>query len=163
MTAELRSKQLRQEIHALRVKKFHWQLDGFKFIIKGLGYGDSLRVLSESKLMELKSMLLSYRKHGRPQSFTYDKQGRFMFALMKQAGWTDSELRAFMLQHFRKSHWNLLSIPERRAVIAMLQNYIQRQANPSKSDNNISNEGKHTSINNNNKENTNGTPKDTQT
>jgi len=54
MTQEQRERKLRQEIHGLRVKKFHWTLNDFKFIIKGLGYGESLRALPEDRLTELK-------------------------------------------------------------------------------------------------------------
>lgn len=127
MTQEQRERKLRQEIHGLRVKKFHWPIDAFKFIISGMGYGESLRALSEDRLLELKSLLLSYRKHGRPSEFTFDKQGRFMFALMKQAGWDESQLRAFTIKHYQKSHWNLLNTKERRAVIAMFQSYHKNQ------------------------------------
>ncbi len=127
MTQELRERKLRQEIHAIRVKKFHWPLDGFKFIMNGLGFGDSLRALPEDKLKELKSLMIKYRKHGRPHEFTFDKQGKYMFALMKQAGWTEADLRAFTIKHFHKSHWNLLSPKERRAIIAMFQSYIRKQ------------------------------------
>ncbi len=51
-----------------------------------------------------------------------------MFSLMKQAEWTDTELRAYMIKRFHKSHWNLLDQRERRAVIAMLQYYINKNA-----------------------------------
>lgn len=127
MTQELRERKLRQEIHALRVKKFRWPLDGFRFIMNGLGFGESLRALPEERLLELKSIMINYRKHGRPYEFTYDKQGKYMFSLMKQANWTDSDLRAYLLSHYRKSHWNLLTKKERRAVIAMLQYYVMKQ------------------------------------
>lgn len=127
MTQELRERKLRQEIHALRVKKFHWPLDGFKLIMTTLGYGDSLRALPEEKLKELKALMINYRKHGRPHEFTFDKQGKYMFALMKQAGWTDDQLRAYTIKHYQKSHWNLLNQEERRAVIAMFQSYIRKQ------------------------------------
>ena len=127
MTQEQRERKLRQEIHGLRVKKFHWPLEAFKFIIKGLGYGESLRALPEDRLIELKALLLKYRKHGRPQIFTFDRQGKYMHALMKQAGWTESQLRAFTISHYSKSHWNLLTKKERRAVIAMFQSYIKKQ------------------------------------
>lgn len=133
MTQELRERKLRQEIHALRVKKFHWPEDGFKYIMNGLGFGASLSALPEEKLQELKSILISYRKHGRPYEFSYDKQGKYMFSLMKQAEWTDAELRAYMIKRFHKSHWNLLDPKERRAVIAMLQNYINKKTTNNKS------------------------------
>ncbi|MDD3712597.1 MAG: hypothetical protein PHZ28_03765 [Candidatus Izemoplasmatales bacterium] len=129
MTQELRERKLRQEIHALRVRKFHWPVEGFKFIMNGLGFGESLRALPEERLLELKSIMINYRKHGRPYEFTYDKQGRYMFSLMKQANWTDNDLRAYLLIHYRKSHWNLLTKKERRAVIAMFQYYVKKQTN----------------------------------
>jgi len=132
MTQELRERKLRQEIHALRVKKFHWPEDGFKYIMNGLGFVVSLSALPEEKLQELKSILISYRKHGRPYEFSYDKQGKYMFSLMKQAEWTDAELRAYMIKRFHKSHWNLLDPKERRAVIAMLQNYINKKTTNNK-------------------------------
>jgi hypothetical protein len=126
MTQEQRERKLRQEIHALRIKKFGWPLAGFKYMMTVLGFGDSLRALSEARLRELKTLMLNYRKHGRPNVYTYDKQGLYMFSLMKQAHWTDSDLRAFQIKHFKKSHWNLLSPSERKAVIAMFQNYINK-------------------------------------
>jgi hypothetical protein len=129
MTQELRERKLRQEIHALRVKKFHWPVDGFKFIMNGLGFGESLTALAEDRLKELKSIMINYRKHGRPYEFSYDKQGKYMFSLMKQANWTDTDLRAYLLSHYSKSHWNLLDKKERRAVIAMLQYYVNKQTN----------------------------------
>ena len=132
MTQEQRERKLRQQIHGLRVKKFHWPLDAFRFITKGLGYGESLRALPEDRLTELKALLLKYRKHGRPLEYNYDKQGKYMHALMKQAGWTESQLRAFTIQHYSKSHWNLLNQKERRAVIAMLQNYIKQNEKKAK-------------------------------
>ena len=129
MTQEQRERKLRQQIHGLRVKKFHWPLEAFKFIMNGLGYGDSLTKLPEGKLLEIKSLMLKYRNHGRPLEYNYDKQGKYMHALMKQAGWTEPHLRAFLFKHYSKSHWNILNQKERRAVIAMLQNYIKRQEN----------------------------------
>lgn len=155
MAQEQRERKLRQDIHALRVKKFHWTLDGFKFIINGLGYGESLRALPEDRLIEIKDLMLRYRRHGRPQSFTFDKQGKFMFALMKQANWTESDLRAYMIKHYHKTHWNLLEKNERRAVIAMLQNYIKK-ANQNENNSNANRND------NNYKETSNGNPQDPQ-
>ena len=128
MEQELRERKLRQQIHAIRVKKFHWPLDGFKFIMNGLGFGESLTALHEDKLLELKSLMIKYRKHGRPLEFNYDKQGKYMHALMKSAGWTESDLRSFMIKHYHKTHWNLLEQRERRAIIAMLQKYVSKQS-----------------------------------
>ena len=128
MEQELRERKLRQQIHAIRVKKFHWPLDGFKFIMNGLGFGESLTALHEDKLLELKSLMIKYRKHGRPLEFNYDKQGKYMHALMKSAGWTEADLRSFMIKHYHKTHWNLLEQRERRAIIAMLQKYVSKQS-----------------------------------
>jgi len=139
MDKELRERKLRQQIHAIRVKKFHWPLDAFKYIMNGMGYGDSLRALSEDKLLEFKAIMLKYRRHGRPLEYNYDKQGKYMHALMKQAGWTESQLRAFTISHYSKSHWNLLSKKERRAVIAMLQNYIKQNEKKAKDNKETSN------------------------
>lgn len=138
MDQEQRERKLRQEIHGLRVRKFHWPIEAFKFIMSGMGYGESLRALSEDKLLEFKAILLKYRSHGRPLEYNYDKQGKYMHALMKQAGWSESQLRAFMLKNYSKSHWNLLNRKERRAVIAMFQSYISKQEitqSPNKQDN----------------------------
>ena len=128
MTQEQRERKLRQQIHGLRVKKFHWPLEAFKFIMNGLGYGDSLTKLPEGKLFEIKSLMLKYRNHGRPLEYNYDRQGKYMHALMKQAGWTEPHLRAFIFKRYSKSHWNLLDQNERKAVIAMFRTYID-QAN----------------------------------
>ena len=87
----------------------------------------------------MKALLLKYRKHGRPQVFTFDRQGKYMFYLMKSTGWTESELRAFMINHFSKTHWNLLNKKERRAVIAMLQNYIKQNEKKAKDNKETSN------------------------
>ena len=134
MDQVLRERKLRQQIHALRVKKFHWPMDAFKFIMSGMGYGDSLRALSEDKLLEFKAIMLKYRRHGRPLEYNYDRQGKYMHALMKTAGWTESQLRAFTISHFSKTHWNLLNKKERRAVIAMFQSYIKKQEINAQSD-----------------------------
>ena len=65
MTQELRERKLRQEIHALRIKKFHWPLDGFKLIMSRLGYGESLRALPEDKLKELKALIQALREYAK--------------------------------------------------------------------------------------------------
>lgn len=139
MEQELRERKLRQQIHAIRVKKFHWPLDGFKFIMNGLGFGESLTALHEDKLLELKSLMIKYRKHGRPLEFNYDRQGKFMHALMKSAGWTEKDLRAFMIIHYQKTHWNLLDSRERRAIIAMLQKYANKQTDKQSNQNTVIN------------------------
>ena len=132
MTQEQRERKLRQDIQAIRVCKFGWPEDSFHYILKELGFGESLRALDEARLIELKALMVKYNRSD--DLFAYDKQGRYMHIIRKQAKWTDADLRAFLITHYHKSHWNILTIPERRAVIAMLSKYAHKQ-NTSQTDN----------------------------
>lgn len=155
MTKEQRERYLRQDIHAMRVKKFKWSEDDLKGLLKYLGLGDSLTTLDELTLTELKLVLMRVRLTNKPDEYTYDKQGMYMHSLMIKAKWDEYKLRTFMITHYRKSHWNLLSKDERRAVIAMLQNYIKK-ANQSENNSNANRND------NNYKETSNGNPQDPQ-
>ncbi|MDP3114077.1 MAG: hypothetical protein Q8M98_04790 [Candidatus Cloacimonadaceae bacterium] len=128
MTKEQRERYLRQDIHGLRVKKFRWTEEELKGLLKYLGLGDSLTALDELTLTELKLILMRVRLTNKPDEYTYDKQGMYMHSLMLRAKWDEHKLRTFMITHYRKSHWNLLDMNERKAVIAMLQNYIKKAA-----------------------------------
>lgn len=128
MTQIERERKLRQDIQAIRILKYGWPEPVLKGVMQHYGFGSSLRSLAEPELSKLKSLLVENRKHGLPAEYTYDKQGMFMFALTKQIGWSDSDLRAYLIKHYRKSHWNLLTKSERRGVIAMLLNYQSKQA-----------------------------------
>jgi hypothetical protein len=128
MTQIERERKLRQDIQAIRILKYGWPEPVLKGVMQHYGFGSSLRSLAEPELSRLKSLLVENRKHGLPAEYTYDKQGMFMFALTKQIGWSDSDLRAYLIKHYRKSHWNLLTTSERRGVIAMLLNYQSKQA-----------------------------------
>ena len=139
MKREERERQLRQDIHSLRVTKFGWTVEQFKGLLVYLGMGDSLRALDELTLTELKLILMLTRKVGRPDEYTYDKQGMYMHTLMKRARWNIYDLRTFMITHYKKSHWNLLNKKERRAVIAMLQNYIKQNEKKAKDNKETSN------------------------
>ena len=127
MTQIERERKLRQDIQAIRILKYGWPEPVLKGVMQHYGFGSSLRSLAEPELSRLKSLLVENRKHGLPAEYTYDKQGMFMFALTKQIGWSDSDLRAYLIKHYRKSHWNLLTKSERRGVIAMLLNYQSKQ------------------------------------
>lgn len=118
-------RELRRKIQAIRIKRLRWSDYVFYFVLNGLGYGESLRALDEDRLRELWVILKNYRKHGRPVEYDYDKQGRYMHALMKQAGWEEHTLRAYMMMEFRKTHWNLLDKVERRKVIDQLKGCVQ--------------------------------------
>ena len=156
MTKEQRERYLRQDIHAMRVKKFKWSEDDLKGLLKYLGLGDSLTALDELILTELKLILMRVRLTNKPDEYTYDKQGMYMHSLMKKAKWDEYKLRTFLITHYRKSHWNLLAKDERRAVIAMLQNYIK------KVDQNENNSTQNRNENYNHKETSNGNPQDPQ-
>jgi hypothetical protein len=127
MTKEQRERLLRQEIHALRVKKLGYTVEQFRTLLKYIGFGESLSILDELALLELKVVLIRFRKRGRPDEYTYDKQGNFMHFLMIRAGWDDVQLRTFMINHYKKTHWNLLDHNERKAVIATLQYYVDKR------------------------------------
>jgi len=128
MTKEQRERYLRQDIHALRVRKFNWTEAQFRDLIKLMGYGESLTALDELALTEIKLVLMRVRIKEYPDEYTYDSQGMYMHSLMLRAGWKNTDLRTFLITHFRKTHWNILSENERKAVIAMLQYYIDKKA-----------------------------------
>lgn len=127
MTKEQRERLLRQEIHAIRVKKMGWDEDQLRALLKCMGLGESLSILDELILTEIKLALMKYRKPGRPDEYTYDKQGNFMHYLTRRAGWNDYNLRTFLITHFKKTHWNLLDQNQRKAVIATLQYYVDKR------------------------------------
>lgn len=118
-------RELRKSIQAHRIKRLGWSDYVFHYIMEGLGFGRSLKALNEAQLCELWEIVKGYRKHGKPVEFTYDKQGRYMHALMKQAGWEEHMLRAYLAINFKKTHWNLLSKDERRKVIDQLKECIE--------------------------------------
>lgn len=127
MTKEQRKRLLRQDIHAIRVKKMGWTEEQLRALLKCMGLGESLSILDELILLEIKLVLMRYRKPGRPDEYTYDKQGNYMHFLMKRAGWDEYKLRTFLITHFKKSHWNLLDQNQRKAVIVTLQYYINKR------------------------------------
>ncbi len=113
-----KAKTLRQRIQATRHKRLGWDDKTFYFIMAGLGYGTSLKALDCNELQELWGILKDYK---RPEGAQFDKQGKFMYALMKQAGLSDLQVRSYMVLHFRKTHWNVLDQNERKNVIDMLK------------------------------------------
>jgi hypothetical protein len=127
MTREARERKLRQDINAIWNRKYGYPDWVLKKVMERLGFGDSLRALDEERLSQLKQRLVENRRHGRPEAFTYDKQGMFMFSLLKQVGWSESDLRLHLIKRYSKTHWNVLDPNERRGVIAMLSNYINKK------------------------------------
>ena len=98
MTKEQRERYLRQDIHAMRVKKFKWSEDDLKGLLKYLGLGDSLTALDELTLTELKLVLMRVRLTNKPDEYTYDNQGMYMHSLMKKAKWDEYKLRIISLE-----------------------------------------------------------------
>jgi hypothetical protein len=127
MTPNPTAGKLRQDIHAIWNRKYGYPEWVLKDVMRELGFGESLRALDEDRLSELKRMLVENRRHGRPEEFTYDKQGMFMFSLLKRIGWTEADLRFHLIKRYSKTHWNVLDRKERRGVIAMLLNYLNKQ------------------------------------
>lgn len=122
------ARKLRQDIQAIRHKKFGWSDEVFREILITLGFGESLRALDEDRLDDLKFLLVELHPTGQPEAFVLDRQGRFAMHLARKIGWEERELRFFLLKRFSKSHWNVLETKEKRAVIAMFQNYLKKQS-----------------------------------
>ena len=116
-----RCRELRRLIQAHRIKRLGWSDFVFHYVMEGLGFGRSLKALDEARLEGLWEIVKGYRKSGKPVEFTYDKQGRYMHVLMKQAGWEEHTLRAYLTITYKKTHWNLLDKDERRKVIDQLK------------------------------------------
>lgn len=115
-----RCRELRQKIQAQRIKRLGWSEYVFRYIMEGLGFGRSLRELDEARLEELYRVIKQYKRE-RPVEFRYDKQGRYMYRLQREVGWSDELLRQFMVIQYRKTHWNLLSPAERKQVLDVLE------------------------------------------
>ncbi len=119
-----KSKALRQKIQATRTAKFGWSRDEFYGLMQDWGYGDSLTALSYDRLLSLQATM-----HGSQNknytAFQFDKQGNYMWSLLKQAGWDRKRLAQYLLKRFKKSHWNKLNDNEKRGVIRMLTKYAE--------------------------------------
>lgn len=124
---EKRLKALRSTIMATAIKSRGWDYDTLHDLMLSWNYGPSLKKLS---LGELADLLAIIRGEEQPNQFRYgigtlDDQGRYVWSLMKEAGWDFFRLRCWMLKHCSASHWNALNQTEKRAVIAMLKNYLK--------------------------------------
>lgn len=125
-----RCRELRQKIQAHRISRLKWSEYVFRYVMEGLGYGRSLRELPEARLEELYQIISGYRRE-RPAEFKYDKQGRYMYRLQKEAGWSDKLLRQFLVIQFKKTHWNILDKDERKQVIAVLEDITKNKGEES--------------------------------
>lgn len=119
------AKEYRKKIQAQRIKRLGWNDHVFHYVMNGLGYGTSLRELDEDRLRELWQMIRNYKRNNRPDEFKYDRQGRYMYKLQREAGWSEREIQAYLVINYKKTHWNLLSGVERAEVIRVLQAIIK--------------------------------------
>lgn len=120
----VRARWLRKQIQAHRIKRLGWSDQVFRFIMNGLGFGESLTGLAEDQLEELWAAIRDYKRNKRPQEYQYDKHGKYMYSLQRKVGWTDRALQAYLVINYRKTHWNLLTSDERRLLINQLKQII---------------------------------------
>lgn len=123
-TQEQEARELRRKIQAIRIKRLGWSEYVFHYIMDGLGFGKSLRALSFEDLSRLYEIISGYRKPRDP-GFEYDKSGKYMYHLQKEAGWSDLFLRQFLTLTYSKTHWNLLTSSERANLINILKQNIE--------------------------------------
>lgn len=116
-------KELRYSIMKIATGKYRWNYEEFHQLMQEWGFGISLKVLSRSRLIDLRNDLMGIKGDIIPKEFQLDDQGKYMYSLMKQAGWTMRRVNLFMIKRYKKTHWNVLLEPERRAVINMLRRY----------------------------------------
>jgi hypothetical protein len=96
------ARKLRQDIQAIRHKKFGWSDEMFREILIELGFGESLRALDEDCLSELKFLLVEIHPTGQPEAFVLDRQGRYAMHLAGKVGWSERDLRFFLIKRCRK-------------------------------------------------------------
>ena len=110
-------RELRKRIQAHRIKRLGWSEFVFRYVMKGLGYGESLRDLDETQLRDFYKAICNYR---RDPAARYDRQGRYMHKLIRELGWTDLQIKQYLTLTYSKTHWNVLTQVERDEVIATL-------------------------------------------
>lgn len=119
---------LRSKVMIIARKELALDTDTFYQMLESWGYGTSLRKLSIGELNDIISLM---RGELDPADISYgigalDAQGKYMYSLMKDAGWDMKRLRLWWLKKMSASHWNALTDNEKRATIAMLKNYIDK-------------------------------------
>lgn len=122
------ARKLRQAIHARRAQ-LGWSEFMLRYVADKLGFGAQLTQLPEERLSALLKILTSYTPP-RPDGWTYDPGARYLCVLQHQAGWTDADLRAYLIETFRKSHLNLLTERERASLESTLKNIIDPIGEP---------------------------------
>ncbi|MFA5628574.1 MAG: hypothetical protein WC965_14035, partial [Thiohalomonadaceae bacterium] len=87
-------RKMRQSIMALASRR-GWDYDQFHDLMESWGYGRSLRKLSYGELNSIRRFLTGEdaRLNGYFTIGVLDAQGRYMWSLMKQAGWDWKRVR----------------------------------------------------------------------
>lgn len=121
-------KQLRQNIMAI-ASGLGWDYEQSHDMFESWGYGRSLRSMTRHNLFDLRDRLKGIQSVKRQKAFVFDKRGKKMYSLLKQAGWDMPRLNRYMIKRYRKTHWNLLDEQEQEGVMAMLRNYARKNGN----------------------------------
>ncbi len=119
----MNDKKLRSDIMAISNLKYGWDYDEFHEIMEEWGYGNSLRALETSSLKHLKWQLMGIQEDD--DRWELDAQGKYMWFLLCESGWSKKRLIIFMIKKYHKNNWNLLTKKERRGVINMLKIYYK--------------------------------------
>jgi hypothetical protein len=95
--------------------------DELHYLMRENGFGDSLRKLNLSLLIQLENLLKG------KENFNFDsldKRGRYIWSLMKQANWSRDQLYLFIGKKFNKSAIRYLNGKEKSVLIKILREYI---------------------------------------
>ena len=125
MTTEKYGKFLRQKIMAsASVQGF--SSEEFHDMLQEWGYGNSLRKLRIGELKEVRAIVNDWNYEKKRYGLgKLDKQGRFAWSLMKQAGWNWERLKKLILSKYKATHWNALNQSEKRGIINILKGYVK--------------------------------------
>ncbi len=122
MNKEQYAKNLRSRIVANI--KHNFNVDHHE-LLEEWGYGSSLRKIRDIDVLK---EILFVAQGGTIQSQSIgslDEQGRYAWALMKEAGWDTRRLRSLMIKKCGVGTWKQLSTSEKKQVIQILKSYQQ--------------------------------------
>ena len=60
----------------------------------------------------------------------FDDQGKYLWSLVRKAGWDSKQLQQLLMKKYDKTHWNILNETERRQVIGILRSYADKNKEP---------------------------------
>lgn len=124
---EEQMKKMRKSIMGLAARR-GWDYDQFHDLMEDWGYGRSLRKLDFSELNNILRHLSGGTKEVNEIN-QLDDQGRYMWAMMKKAGWNWKRVRLLMIKKYNTTHWNALTEPEKKAIIGILRKYAEGRNN----------------------------------